>query len=165
VGTRQNRASGRCVVRRETQAGEHGTYEVTETPATATTMMCESANLKLSPVGDLVGVSQLSHTTDTVKFETSEQPRNALIVSYCPLGSPLVLRSGYEWRGCPQAVSRESHRTRNKNKQTSKGRRVVCERERPLDGAALSGDAAACLKWRALWRESHFTDFLLALTH
>jgi hypothetical protein len=35
-------------------------------------------------------------------------------------GSPLVLRSGYEWRGCPQAVSRESHRnTRNKNKQTN----------------------------------------------
>ena len=40
-------------------------------------------------------------------------------VIYCPLGSPLVLRSGYEWRGCPQAVSRESHRTRNKNKQTN----------------------------------------------
>jgi hypothetical protein len=40
-------------------------------------------------------------------------------VRYCPLGSPLVLRSGYEWRGCPQAVSRESHRTRNKNKQTN----------------------------------------------
>jgi hypothetical protein len=38
---------------------------------------------------------------------------------HCPLGSPLVLRSGYEWRGCPQAVSRESHRTRNKNKQTN----------------------------------------------
>jgi hypothetical protein len=36
------------------------------------------------------------------------------------LGSPLVLRSGYEWRGCPQAVSREYHRTRNKNKQTNK---------------------------------------------
>jgi hypothetical protein len=30
----------------------------------------------------------------------------------------MVLRSGYEWRGRPQAVSRESHRTRNKNKQT-----------------------------------------------
>jgi hypothetical protein len=40
-------------------------------------------------------------------------------VSYCPLGLPLVLRSGYEWRGCPQAVSRRSHRTRNKNKQTN----------------------------------------------
>jgi hypothetical protein len=39
-------------------------------------------------------------------------------VSYCPLGLHLVLRSGYEWRGCPQAVSRRSHRTRNKNKQT-----------------------------------------------
>ena len=61
VGTRQNRVGGRCVVRRETRSGEHGTYEVTETPATATTMICESANLKLSPVGDLVGVSQLAH--------------------------------------------------------------------------------------------------------
>jgi hypothetical protein len=47
-------------------------------------------------------------------------------VSYCPLGSPLVLRSGYEWRGCPQAVSRESHRTRNKNKQTNKSRGADC---------------------------------------
>jgi hypothetical protein len=66
VGTRQNRVGGRCVVRRETRSGEHGTYEVTETPATATTTMCESPNLKLSPVGDHVGVSQLSHTSDTM---------------------------------------------------------------------------------------------------
>jgi hypothetical protein len=37
----------------------------------------------------------------------------------------LLLRSGYEWRGCPQAVSRESHRTRNKNKQTNRRLTVI----------------------------------------
>ena len=34
----------------------------------------------------------------------------------------LSIRSGYEWRGCPQAVSRRSHRTRNKNKRTNKNK-------------------------------------------
>jgi hypothetical protein len=36
-----------------------------------------------------------------------------------------------EWRGCPQAVSRRSHRTRNKNKQTSRNLRLA---ECPLLG-------------------------------
>jgi hypothetical protein len=34
----------------------------------------------------------------------------------------LSIRSGYEWRGCPQAESRRSHRTRNKNKRTNKNK-------------------------------------------
>jgi hypothetical protein len=41
---------------------------------------------------------------------------------YCELPPVLKKVAAWtcEWRGCPQAVSRESHRTRNKNKQTNK---------------------------------------------
>jgi hypothetical protein len=56
--------------------------------------------------------TELLITTNKQQNQTSD-----CVYSNCPLGSPLVLRSDYEWRGCPQAVSRESHRTRNKNKQ------------------------------------------------
>jgi hypothetical protein len=57
--------------------------------------------------------------------------RTHLLVPALYLGSPLVLRSGYEWRGGPQAVSRESHRTRNKNKQTNSGLGVVLDQYKP----------------------------------
>jgi hypothetical protein len=47
---------------------------------------------------------------------------NAFMTLTCdaPQQQRVTLRSDYEWRGCPQVVSRESHRTRNKNKQTNK---------------------------------------------
>jgi hypothetical protein len=53
------------------------------------------------------------------------------------------LRSGYEWRGCPQAVSRESHRTRNKNKQTNKRLTTNYER-RPAGTTRMSLPQSGC---------------------
>jgi len=56
-----------------------------------------------------------------LRFPSVFEPLGLILLSTHGVGgSPLVLGSGYEWRGCPQAVSRESHRTRNKNKQTNK---------------------------------------------
>jgi hypothetical protein len=64
-------------------------------------------------------VSQFCHSK-LQRFFTSHIVNPRLNLNLTLQGSPLVLRSGYEWRGCPQAVSREYHRTRNKNKQTNK---------------------------------------------
>jgi hypothetical protein len=64
------------------------------------------------------------HWTGIVEIPASQSFQEQLPQSLAKnhLGLPLVLRSGYERRGCPQAVSRRSHRTRNKNKQTNLNR-------------------------------------------